>query len=263
MYVIGERINGMFKNVRKAIEEQDKTVIQELAKAQVAAGASALDVNIGPAKAEALPSMNWLIDTIREVTDIPLCIDSPKWEIQKEVIPRVAGNALINSTKADDEELTKYVNLAAENNVGLVALTIDKCGIPSDVDTRVALGAEIGAKAMEVGLPMDKLFIDPIILPVNVAPQQPNNVLEAIRQLKMLSDPPPHLVLGLSNVSQNCSNRSLINRIYLVMALEAGLDAAIVDAGDKDLMDAVITAELLMEKMIYCDSFLDAQRMKA
>ena len=263
MYVIGERINGMFKNVRGAIEEGNKAVIQELALAQIHAGASALDLNVGPAKVDPLAGMNWLIDTIREVTDVVLAIDNPKWSIQQAVIPRLGNSAIINSCKADPEALEKYVGLAVEHGAGLVALTIDKQGVPSDVDKRVELGAEIGAKAMEGGLPMDKLFIDPIILPVNVAPKQPQNVLTAIQQLKMLSDPPPHLNLGLSNLSQNCNNRPLINRIYLAMAITAGLDAAIMDPLDKDLMDAMITTELLLEKMIYCDSFLDAHRMHA
>ena len=261
MYVIGERINGMFKNVRSAIEEGDKGVIQELALAQINAGANALDINVGPAKGDVLGSLNWLIDTVREVTDVTLSIDNPKWSIQQEVIPRLGKGAIINSCKADPEALDKYMGLAVEHGAGLVALTIDKQGVPADIDKRVELGAQIGAKAMEIGLPMDKLYIDPIILPVNVAPKQPQNVLATLQQLKMLSDPPPHLNLGLSNLSQNCNHRPLINRTYLVMALTAGLDAAILDPFDKELMDAIITTELLMEKMIYCDSFLDAHRM--
>ena len=261
MFVIGERINGMFKNVRAAIEEGNKGVIQEVARAQIEAGANALDVNVGPAKADPLKALFWLVDTISEVTDVPLSIDNPKYDIQKEIIPRLGSRAIINSCKADPDALDKYMALAAENDAGLVALTIDKQGVPSDVEKRVELGALIGAKAMESGLAMDKLFIDPIILPVNVAPQQPQNVLETLQQLKMLSDPPPHLNLGLSNLSQNCANRQLINRTYIVMAIVAGLDAAIMDPLDKDLMDAMITAELLLEKVIYCNSFLDAYRM--
>lgn len=261
MHVIGERINGMFKDVRGALEARDKKVIQNLALAQLEAGASSLDINVGPAKVEVLPAMHWLIDTVRDVSDAILCIDTPKWDIQKEVIPKIAGRAIVNSCKADPDALDKYVALAAENNASLIALTIDKQGVPADVDKRVELGALIGAKAMEVGLPMDQVIIDPIILPVNVAPKQPMIVLETIRQLGMLSDPPPHFNLGLSNLSQNCNNRNLINRTYLVMALAAGLDYAILDPLDKELMDAVITTELLLEKMIYCDSFLDAHRM--
>jgi len=179
MFVIGERLNGMFKNVRKAIEESDKTVIQELARSQVEAGAYSLDLNVGPAKVDPVKAMLWLIDTVREVTDVPLTIDSPKWDVQKEVIPQSGDQPIINSSKADPEELDKYVGLAVENNASLVALTLDQQGVPADVERRVELGAQIGAMAMEGGLPMDRLFIDPIILPVNVAPKEPENVLGA------------------------------------------------------------------------------------
>jgi len=120
------------------------------------------------------------------------------------------------------------------------------------------MGATIVTKAMEHGLDITKLFIDPVIIPVNVAPKQPVAVLEAIRQLKVVSDPPPRFILGLSNVSQSCRERSLINRTYLVMAIAAGLDAAIMDATDRELMEAAITAELLMEKQIYCDDYVAA-----
>lgn len=262
MYVIGERINGMFKNVRRAIEEGDKTVIQDLARSQVEAGAQSLDLNVGPAKADPVKAMLWLIDAVREVTDVTLTVDSPKWDVQKEVIPQLGGEPIINSTKADPEELEKYVGLAVETNASLVALTLDQQGVPADVERRVELGAQIGAMAMDGGLPMERLFIDPIILPVNVAQQQPEVVLNALQQLKLLSDPPPHLILGLSNVSQKCNHRTLINRIYLVMAMTAGLDAVIADPLDTELMNAVTTTELLQEKAIYCDSFLDAQRMR-
>jgi 5-methyltetrahydrofolate corrinoid/iron sulfur protein methyltransferase len=130
--------------------------------------------------------------------------------------------------------------------------------VPNDADGRVMMAATILMKAMEAGLTPDRLFIDPIILPVNVAPKQPQNVLTALQQLTLLSDPPPHLVLGLSNVSQNCNRRELINRTYLAMAIGAGLDAAIMDPFDTELMETAVTAELLQEKMIYCGSFIEA-----
>lgn len=263
MYVIGERINGMFKDVRKAIRAKDKKIVQDLARAQMAAGAKALDLNVGPASADAVGAMLWLVETVREVSDAPLCIDSPKWEVQQAVIPKVPGRKIINSSKADDAELDRYLGLAVEHGAALVGLTIDQQGVPADAEKRVELGALIASKAMEKGLALDQLFIDPIILPVNVAPQQPGNVLAALGQLKMLSDPPPHLVLGLSNVSQNCTNRELINRTYMVMAMVAGMDAAIMDPMDTELMNAAIATELLQAKSIYCDSFLDAHKMRA
>jgi len=260
MYVIGERINGMFADVKQAIRDENAKVIQDLAQRQLAAGASALDVNVGPAVSDAQGAMMWLVKTVREVTDAPLAIDTAKWEIMRAVIPQVPGTKILNSTKADPEIAADYVALAASNGAGLIGLTIDADGVPGNVDKRVELGAQLITIAMEGGLDMDHLFIDPIILPVNVAPKNPGHCMEAIAQIKAFADPPPHLLLGLSNVSQRCNNRELINRTYVAMAMAKGLDAAIMDPLDTELMDTAITSELLMEKMIYCDSYLEAAR---
>ena len=262
MYIIGERINGMFADVKQAIVDKEPSVIKELARKQLAAGADALDVNVGPASADAEGALMWLVETIRQVTPAPLAIDTAKWSVMSKVVPQVPGDVIINSSKADPDTLQKYLGLAMEKGAALVALTIDRQGVPSDVDRRVELGAGILAAAAEIGLPMNRLFIDAIILPVNVAPAQPRHVLEAMRQLQAFSQPPPHFVLGLSNVSQNCKNRGLINRAYLAMALAFGMDAAILDPLDSDLVDMAITADLLTGKTIYCDSFLTAERQR-
>jgi len=260
MYVIGERINGMFSDVKRAIKERDAEPVQDLARRQLEAGATALDINVGPAAADAEAAMLWLVESVRAVTDAPLVIDTAKWDVMQAVVPQVSGDKVINSTKADLEIAAKYVALAVETGASLIGLTLDVDGVPSTVDKRVELGAQIITVAMEGGLPLDKLFIDPIILPVNVAPMSPTQCIEAITQLRMFSDPPVHTVLGLSNVSQRCANRELINRTCVAMCIGAGLDAAIMDPLDTELMDAVITAELLMGKNIYCDAFLRAGR---
>ena len=260
MYVIGERINGLFTDVKLAIQGKDAAVVQDLAKRQMAAGATALDVNVGPAVSDGEGAMLWLVETIRAVSDAPLAIDTAKWDTMKAVIPHVPGEKIMNSSKADPEALMEYVALAVENDAGLIGLTIDADGVPGNIDKRVELGAQIITIAMEGGLEMHRLFIDPIILPVNVSPKNPGHCLQAIAQIAGFADPPPHLVLGLSNVSQRCNNRSLINRTYLAMAKAHGLDAAILDPLDTDLMDAAITADLLSEEMIYCDSYLEAAR---
>jgi len=260
MYVIGERINGMFSDVKRAIKQRDVEPVQDLARRQLAAGATALDINVGPAAADAEAAMLWLVESVRAVTDAPLVIDTAKWEVMQAVVPQVTGDVVLNSTKADMDTAAEYVALAVENNGALIGLTIDVDGVPGTVDKRVELGAQLITVAMEGGLPMEKLFIDPIILPVNVAPMTPMHCIEAITQLRMFADPAPHMVLGLSNVSQRCANRELINRSYVAMCIGAGLDAAIMDPLDTELMDAAITAELLMGKMIYCDAFLRAGR---
>lgn len=260
MFVIGERINGMFKVVKAAIQENDKTPIQALARDQVEAGARALDVNVGPAAADAVSAMTWLVDVIQEVTDVPLAIDSPKLEVLEASLERCKNKAIINSTTGTEEQLDKITSIAVKYGASLIGLTIDEKGIPRDADGRSEIALRILTTAMEKGLAVEDLYVDPVILPCNVAQVQSGHVLETIRQLKLLADPAPKTNLGLSNVSQGTKRRALINRVYLVMAIAAGLEGAIMDPLDNDLMDAAITADVLMNKNIYCDSFLEAYR---
>lgn len=266
MILIGERINGMFNNVKEAIADKDKKVIQEIAKRQTEAGASYLDVNVGTAAADQEDAIQWLIETIQEVCSTPLSLDSQKPAViaagLKAINPE--NGVLLNSTplnkKSDEEVFDKYIEMAnsAGPKANIIALTMDKNGVPQDTDTRVAIAAEIVSKAMELGFDTQRIFIDPIILPVKVpnAQVQPGNILKAMDQIQFLSEPAPHTTIGLSNLSQGTVERSIINRIFLAMAISRGLDSAIVDVLDNNLMNVVATSEMLMNKQIYSDSFL-------
>jgi 5-methyltetrahydrofolate corrinoid/iron sulfur protein methyltransferase len=262
MYAIGERINGMFKSVAAAIKDGNPEPIHELAQAQIKAGADCLDVNVGPAASDAVSAMEWLVTTIREVTDVPLAIDTTKVDVMRKGLETAGPGSIINSTKGQQEQLDAFIPVAIEYQATLIALTIDENGIPRDANQRSEIALRIVAAAMEKGLAPDRVMIDSVILPVNVTQPTPGHVLETIRGVKLLSDPPPKTVLGLSNVSQSTAQRELINRTYLVMALAAGLDAAILDVLDSELMDAMITAELLMNRAVYCDDFLKAYRSR-
>lgn len=266
MILIAERINGMFSDVKQAIADKNKKVIQELAKKQTEAGATYLDVNVGTAAADQQATMQWLVETIQETCATPLCLDSQKPDVIAAGLKVInADNGVIlNSTplnkKSDEQVLDKYIEMAnqAGPKSSIIALTMDKNGVPQDVDTRVAIAAEIVSKAMEKGFDAQRLFIDPIVLPVKVpnAQVQPTNILAAMDQIRMLCDPPVHMTVGLSNISQGASERSLINRVFLAMAISHGLDSAIADVFDKDLVNVVATSDMLMNKQIYSDSFL-------
>lgn len=266
MILIGERINGMFKDVKQAIADKDKKIIQNLALRQTAAGAAYLDVNVGTAAADQEGTIQWLIEAIQEVCSTPLSLDSQKPAVIAAGLKVInAANGLIlNSTplnkKSDEEVFDKYVEMAAAAGpkANIIALTMDKNGVPQDIDTRVEIAAQIISRAMERGFDTQRLFIDTIVLPVKVpnAQVQPGNILTAMDQIKYLSDPAPHMTVGLSNLSQGATERSLINRIFLTMAISHGLDSAIVDVNDQELMNAVATAEMLMNRQIYSDSFL-------
>jgi len=266
MILIGERINGMFTDVKQAIAEKDKQVIQELAKKQTEAGATYLDVNVGTAAADQEATIQWLVETIQETCQTPLSLDSQKPGVIAAGLKAVnAENGLIlNSAplnrKTDEEILDKYIEMAehAGPKASIITLTMDKNGVPQDIDTRVAIAAEIVQKAMEKGFDTQRLFIDAIILPVKVpnAQVQPGNILAAIDQIRFLAEPAPHMTIGLSNISQGAMERSLINRVFLAMAVSHGLDSAIVDVLDEKLMNVLATAEMLMNKQIYSDSYL-------
>lgn len=267
MIIFSERINGMYRDVRRAINEKDKTVVQGLVKEQVAGGADVLDINLGPTKGDAAANFVWLAETVHEVTDKPISLDSAKPKLLVEAVPKVKQalpdtKLVINSSTATPDTMAMLIPLAAEHGASIIGLTMDQEGVPGNVDKRVECGSNFLITAMESGLTPEDIYLDPIILPVNVDQKQPSNVMEAIRQLSIFSDPPPHFILGLSNVSQKCLMNELINRTYLVMCIAAGLDAAIMDAGDKHLVEAAVTAEVLLEKHLYSDDYIKAWRMQ-
>jgi 5-methyltetrahydrofolate corrinoid/iron sulfur protein methyltransferase len=269
MILIAERINGMFKDVKQAIQEKNRKVIQDLANKQTYAGASYLDVNVGTAAADQEGTMQWLVETIQSAKggcSTPLSLDSQKPNVIAAGLKVInaENGVLLNSTplnkKTDEEILDKYIEMAnqAGPKAGIIALTMDKNGVPQDTDTRVAIAADIVTKAMEKGFDAQRLFIDPIVLPLKVpnAQVQPGNILAAMDQIRFLSDPPPHITVGLSNTSQGAAERSLINRVFLAMAMSHGLDSAIADVLDEDLMNVVAASDMLMNKQIYSDFFL-------
>ena len=262
MFIVGELINGMYQNIGSAIKEKNKAVIQKCALDQIKAGADALDVNCGPASRDPVSDIQWLIESIQEVTDKTIVIDSSKPKVIESGLKVIKNKVMINSTTADTQKLEILVPLAIKNNAKLIGLTISSKGIPQNKDQRMELAASIVAFCSEQGFPLENLYLDPIVMPVNVAQAQGQDILESIREFKIISEPSPKTIIGLSNVSQGTKVRSLVNRTFMTMAVAFGLDAAILDPLDTDLVDALITSELILNKNIYCDSFLEAYRRK-
>lgn len=239
MYRIGEEIQVISTKVRNAIEERDKKPIQELAVAQVENGADALEVNIGPQKKKGPEVMEWMVDTIQEVVDVTLCLDTTNLAAMEAGLKRVKQQAIVNSTSADPDRLRDVPPLAAKYDAKLIALTMGK-SIPVEADKRVAIAMEqLMPRLIEVGIAMDQVLMDPLILTVSGMQEYCPEAIETIRFLKQISDPPPLTLVGMSNVSNGVpkENKSLINATYAVMLLAAGLDAAIVDARDQRLKE--------------------------
>jgi 5-methyltetrahydrofolate corrinoid/iron sulfur protein methyltransferase len=247
MLKIGENIHIISPRVKAAIAERDGGFFVDLARRQKAAGADVLDLNIGPQKKAGPEVMDWLVDCVQEgVPGMTLSFDTTNLAAIEVGLKKVGSNTIINSTSAEEERLANVPPLAAKYGAGLIALCMEKSGIPVTADARVGIAMEkLIPRAQEVGLPMEKLLIDPLILTVSGCQEYVPHAIETVRMLKMVADPPPLTVVGLSNVSNQVppEMRPLLNRVYLAMLLAVGLDGAILDPLDTDLMEVLTSVQ--------------------
>jgi len=242
MIAIGECIHIISKDVKTAVETRDKSFIQNLAKKQADKGAHYIDLNIGPQKKAGHEVMPWMVQAIQEVVELPLSLDTSNAAAIEAGLKVCKRKALINSTDATEERMSAMMPLAAKYNANLIALTLAKGGIPTSADARVELATErIFAAAEKFGVPIENLWLDPLVLTVNGNQDQAQQTINAVRFFKPLADPPPKTTCGLSNVSNQCPAelRHLLNRVFLIMMAGAGLDSAILDPLDHETMEAI------------------------
>jgi 5-methyltetrahydrofolate corrinoid/iron sulfur protein methyltransferase len=242
MIGIGECIHIISQDVRNAVENRDKAFIQNLARKQEAKGAAYLDLNIGPQKKAGAEVMTWMVETVQEVSALPLSLDTTN-PVAIEAGLKVCKKApLINSTDSTEERLSALMPLAAKYESNIISLTLAKGGLPTTADARVELAAEcIFPAAAENGVPNERIWLDPLVLTVNGNQDQAQQTIEAVRFFKQMTDPPPMTTCGLSNVSNSCPAeiRPLLNRVFCVMMMGAGLDSAILDPLDDELMGVI------------------------
>lgn len=243
MYKLGENIHIVSPKVKQALAERDGGFFVDLARKQVDAGADALDLNIGPRKKDGPEVVEWLVDIMEEaVPGMTLSFDTTNLAAIEVGLKRVGSNAIVNSTSAEPERLEKVPPVAAKYGANMIALCMEKSGIPVSADARISIAMEkLIPRAQEVGIPMDNLFIDPLILTVSGCQEYVPEAIETVRMLKMVMDPPPMTVVGLSNVANQVpyEMRPLLNRVFMVMLMAVNLDAAILDPLDEKLMETI------------------------
>jgi len=239
MLIIGENIQIISTLVKNAVETREAKPLQDLAKKQVEMGAGMIDLNIGRRKKDGHEVMPWLVDIMHEaVPGTGLSLDTTNATAVEAGLKRckeLGVEAMINSASAEPERLESMVPLAAEYDCKIIALTM-AANIPASADGRVELAMNvIVPKAMELGIPMERLYLDPLAMTVNGMQDHAMETINAVRMFKMMLDPPPMTTIGLSNVSNTTPHegRSLLNRIFLAMLMGAGLDSAIADPLDE------------------------------
>ena len=259
MIIIGELLNSTRKRVRKAIKEQDAEFVKDLARKQETAGADYLDVNAGAFATEEEPYLEWLIKTVREVSSLPLCIDSPKPEVL-ETGCELAGDApLINSISAEEERFRKTLPLVKKYNASVIALVMDDEGLTDDEDRMFffffCLIDNLTAEDISPG----RIFVDCLVRPVSTNSSYGSIFLNLISRIRE-KYPEVHFTCGLSNVSFGLPKRKILNRAFVLLSMSRGLDAAILDPLDAALMSQIKAAEALLGRDEFCMDYIAAAR---
>jgi cobalamin-dependent methionine synthase I len=237
MILIGENINIMSKTIGPALKERNPAPIQELAQAELKAGMDYLDLNIGPARKEGDALMQWVVDTVQKVASKPLSLDTTNLTAMEAGLKVAKNVPLMNSISLQPDRMEQGLTLAKKYNADLIGLLWGAEGMPRDANERAMHAVDFVYKANQLGIPNEKIWIDPIVSPISV---EINQVKACIEFMMMLAEIAPgcRSVVGLSNISNGTPNnlRPWLNRTYFMMLMRHGLHSAIVDAFDTDLI---------------------------
>lgn len=259
MKIIGEKINGTRAEIARAVVDRDADLIRSLAKRQADAGASWLDVNAGTPPGREPDDLVWLVNTVQEVADCPLCLDSTNPRALAAAMTHVRQTPMINSISGEPNRLTGVLPLVAEHGCLVIALCMDDKGIPSDTHGRLAVLRRVLEATRRAGIAEDRIFVDPLVMTIATDTTCANTALATMRAVRA-EFPALHLTSGLSNVSFGLPARALVNRTFLVLAMAAGLDTAIADPLDRDLRATMLAAELVLGRDAHCQSYMRAFR---
>lgn len=245
--IVGERLNPTGKKVfQQALREQDMDYILARALEQQEAGADILDVNVGLPGLDEPALLARVVKALQGAVDLPLQIDSSNPAAIEAALRVCNGKAIVNSVNGKPESLAAVLPLVKRYGAAVIGLTLDENGLPQTAEQRLQIARRIMEAALAAGIPKEDIYIDCLTLTVSAQQEQARETLAAIRLVKEQLG--LKCVLGVSNISFGLPNRELINQTFLSMALQAGLDLAIVNPNIKSMTDTVAAARVLLNK---------------
>jgi len=255
--VVGEQINTSRKSIEQAVSNRDSSFILDIAREQVEAGANYIDVNAGTFVDKETDYLCWLVETVQGGLDIPLALDSPDPKALEAAMKRHKGVPMINSISLEEERFRSLLPVITSQPCHVVALCMSQTSMPTTVEDRVEVGSELIKKLTGEGIPLERIYVDPLIQPVSVDTNMGLGSLGAIR--KIMDDfPGVNTICGLSNISFGLPERRIINRNFLALCISYGLSAVILDPTDRELMTTLITVEMLLGRDEYCGNYIEA-----
>ncbi|MBP2652713.1 MAG: acsE 2 [Firmicutes bacterium] len=261
MLIIGELINTSRKVIRDAVEARNAAYIQQVAKEQEEVGADYLDINCGNLVGQELEIMKWLVEAVQEVTDIPLCIDSPDEAALKVGLSLLKGSyqPVINSLSAEEKRYTAVLPLVKEFRAKIVALCIEDAGMPKSAADRLRIASFLVESLEKDGITQDDIYLDPLVKPLSANDKHGVEVLEAIGMIRA-KYPAVHFICGLSNISYGLPNRAILNRLFVIQTMTMGMDGYILNPVDKAMMGMIYASQALLGKDKFCNKYLKSHR---
>lgn len=262
MIIIGEKLNGSIPSVAKAIADKDENLIKERARKQAEAGATFLDVCASVEEEIEVETLKWMIDLVQEVTDTPICVDSPSARSCVAAIPFCKRPGLVNSVSLEGDKIDTIFPVIADTDWECVALLCDNDGIPDSVERRMKVFHGIMEKAKEYNIAPSRLHIDPLVVTLSTDQTALTVFADCCRQIKA-EYPDIHITSGLSNISFGLPARKNINQAFMVLAMNAGMDSAIVDPTNKNMIGMIHATNALLERDEFCLNYINAFKEKS
>ena len=257
MIIVGEKINTSRKSIEQAVSNRDSSFIVNIAREQAEAGADYIDVNAGTFVETETDNLCWLVETVQSELDVPLALDSPDPKALEAAMKRHKGIPMINSISLEEERFKSLLPVITSQPCHVVALCMSQTSMPTTVADRVEVGSELITRLTGAGIPLDRIYVDPLIQPVSVDTNMGLASLGAIRKI-MDNFPGVNTICGLSNISFGLPERRIINRNFLALCISYGLSAVILDPTDRELMTTLITVEMLLGRDEYCGNYIEA-----
>lgn len=256
---IGERINTSRKKVREAVEAKDADYIIDDVIQQQQAGAAFIDVNAGARIGHEVEDMQWLLDTIKPVVTIPLALDSPDPAVLEMAFGQLEEPPMINSISLEKERFETMIPFLKGKRCKIIALCMDDSGMPSSSEDIIKRAETLIGELTGIGFAKNDIYIDPLVQPISTDNTKGRMVLDAVRGIKS-SHPEAHITGGLSNISYGLPQRKIINRTFITLMMEAGMDSAIIDPLDEKIMAVINTADMLLGNDNFCMNYLKGVR---
>ena len=259
--IVGELINSTRKRVGQAIADHDEAHIRQLARRQSKSGADVIDLNAGQSVGRELEDLLWLIEVVENElgADVRLGIDTSDPDVMEKAIDRCSAPPFINSI-SNEPAKEALIGIAAGCDCDVIALAMGARGMPKTADDRLAETVALVEKCKKAGVALNRLHIDLICMSVASSSEQGWELLEAVRRVKV--ELSVKTLVAVSNVSFGLPNRRLLNRTFLAMLIEAGLDGAILDPTDSEITDTLCAALVLTGADEFCMNYIQHQRAK-